>query len=68
MLFTQYLAKEEVFSSFTSKHTTKLTIYIISVIERKRTSFFDTAKVFLNCIEEKTGKKENEKHKTNNRI
>lgn len=57
MLFTQYLAKEEVFSSFTSKHTTKLTIYIISVIERKRTSFFDTAKVFLNCIEEKTGKK-----------
>lgn len=57
MLFTQYLAKEEVFSSFTSKHTTKLTIYIISVIERKRTSFFDTGKSISELHRRKDWKK-----------
>ena len=49
--------KEEVFSSFTSKHTTKLTIYIISVIERKRTSFFDMAKSISELHRRKDWKK-----------
>ena len=55
MLFTQYLAKEEVFSSFTSKHTTKLTIYIR--YRKKAHEFFRYGKSISELHQRKDWKK-----------